>query len=271
METMSEALERLAGVGFGDDLVPEGKEFRAVRSGVRHDPGDLAVVETVRFEGPTDPADEAVVFALTTATGEPVGTFTMAYGPSAGPEDADIVERLHRPCFDEADIQAHQEHDHLVAVFGTRAGAEAAVEELRQLGLGSNSLGVAAHGPGQVAFEHDAEADLAHDIEFDVGAGAVVGFLAGFALVGTLVPIVGAVGVGGLLAVGAATGFGGAMLGGYLGVATEERSLTTHEQIARTRLQPGQVLVAVCSHGHPDTTREVLQRHGGDLRTAPSD
>jgi hypothetical protein len=77
------------------------------------------------------------------------------------------------------------------------------------------------------------------------------------------------VGVGGVFALGAATGFGGAMLGGYLGVATEERALTAHEKIARTWLQPGQVLVAVCSHGHPGTTQEVLERHGGHLRPAP--
>ncbi|MCO8128830.1 hypothetical protein NHL50_16585 [Acidimicrobiia bacterium EGI L10123] len=270
METMSKALDRLGVAGFDDELMPDGTMLRAVGTGIRHDPAELAVVETVRFEGPTDPADEAVVFALTNASGEPVGTFTMGYGPAAGADHAEIVERLHRPCFDEADIRAHQEHDHLVAVFDERSDAEAAVDELRRLGLGSDALGVAVHGPGQVAFEHDAEADLAHDLEVDVGAGAVVGFLAGFALVGTLVPVVGAVGVGGLLALGAATGFGGAMLGGYLGVAADERPLTVHEQIARTRLLPGQVLVAVCSHGHPDAARDVLQRHGGDLRTAPS-
>ncbi|MFP3907064.1 MAG: hypothetical protein ACLFWR_08520 [Acidimicrobiales bacterium] len=266
---MSEALERLAEAGCGEELVPDGKLLRAVGSGVRYDPAELAVAEVVRFEGPSDPADEAVVFALTTATGEPVGTFTMPYGPTAGPDDADIVERLHHPPLDEADIRAHQEHDHIVAVFETRSGAEGAVEELRRLGLGSDRLGVAVHGPGQVAFEHDAEADLGHDLEVDVGTGAVVGFLAGFALMGTLVPVVGPVGVGGLLAVGAATGLGGAMFGGYFGVATEERALTAHEQIARTQLQPGEVLVAVCSHGHPETVTGVLQRHGGDLRVAP--
>lgn len=271
METMSEALERLAESGFGEDLIPDGPHLRAVGSGAEHDPAELAVVEVTRFEGPTDPADEAVVFALTSATGEPLGTFTMPYGPAAGPEDAGIVERLHRPPFDEADIRAHQEHDHLLAVFASRAGAEAAVAELRQLGLGSDRLGVAVHGPGQVAFEHDAEADLGHDVELGAGGGAVVGFLAGFALLGTMVPVVGAVGVGGLLAVGAATGFGGAMLGGYLGVAREEHALTVHEQIARTRLQPGEVLVAVCSHGHPDAALDVLQRHGGDLRPTPDD
>jgi hypothetical protein len=269
METMSEALERLAGAGFGDELVPDGQDVRAVGAGVHHDPADLAVVEVIRFEGPTDPADEAIVFALTTESGEPVGTLTLPYGPAAGPDDADIVGRLHRPPLDPADIRAHQEHDHVIAVFADRAGAEAAVEQLRRLGLGSEHLGVAVHGPGQVAFEHDAEADLRHEVEADVGAGAVVGFLAGFALVGTLVPVVGMVGVGGLFALGAATGFGGAMIGGYLGVATEERALTAHEKIARTQLQPGQVLVAVCSHGHPGTTQQVLERHGGRLRTAP--
>jgi hypothetical protein len=270
METMSEALERLAGAGFGDELVPDGQFLRTVGSDVPHDPADLAVVETVRFEGPTDPADETVVLALTTATGEPVGTFAMPYGAAAGSDGADIVSRLHRPPFDEADIRAHQEHDHVVAVFRDRSGAEAAVEELRRLGLGSDHLGVAVRGPGQVAFEHDAEADLLHDVEVGAGTGAVVGFLAGFALMGALVPVVGTVGVGGLFAVGAATGFGGAMLGGYLGVATEERALTAHEQIARTQLEPGQMVVAVCSHGHPDTARQVLQRHGGDLRSAPA-
>jgi hypothetical protein len=270
METMTEALERLGEAGFGDDLVPDGHLLRAVGSGTSHDPADLAVVEVVRFEGPSDPADEAIVFALVNAAGEPVGTFTTAYGPDAGPDDADIIGRLHRPPFDEEDIRAHREHDHLIAVFDTRADAVDAVEELRRLGLGSDRLGVAVHGPGHVAFEHDAEAALGKDVEVDVGTGAVVGFLAGFALVGILVPVVGAVGVGGLLAIGAASGLGGAMFGGYIGVATEERALTVHEQIARTQLQPGQVLVAVCSHGHADAAKEVLQRHGADLRSAPA-
>ena len=266
METMSEALDRLAKVGFGDDLVPDGPQLRAVGTGARHDPAALAVVEVVRFEGPTDPADEAVVFALTTATGEPVGTLTMPYG-QAGGDDADIVQRLHRPPFADADIRVHQEHDHIVAVFGNRSGAEAAVDELRRLGLGSDSLGVAVHGSGQLAFEHDPDVDLGHRLETGAGTGVVVGFLAGFALMGALLPVIGPVGVGGLFAVGAATVPGGAMLGGFVGVAKEERSLTAHEQIAHTQLGPDQVLVAVCSHGHPDATQEVLQRHGGTLRS----
>ena len=211
METMSEALDRLAKAGFGGDLVPGGPALRAVGTGVRHDPAALSVVEVVRFEGPTDPADEAVVFALTTSAGEPVGTLTMPYGQAAGDDDADIVQRLHRPPFD---------------------------------------------------------VDLGHRLEAGAGTGVVVGFLAGFALVGALVPVLGTVGVGGLLAIGAATVPGGAMLGGFIGVATEERVLTAHEQIAHAQLEPDQVLVAVCSHGHPEATREVLQRHGGTLRSA---
>jgi hypothetical protein len=270
METTTEAIERLARAGFGADLVVEGDIVRAVGSGRTFDADDLAVAETVRIGGPGDPAADAIVFALTDRTGEPVGTLRMPSGAAAGAEGTQFVERLHRPPLDEADIRAHQEHDHVIAVFETRAGAEQAVVELRSIGLGSDLLGVAVSGPGNIAFEHDAEADLVHDVEVDAGAGAVVGFLAGFALIGLFVPVVGAIGVGGLLAVGAATGLGGALVGGYLGVANEEQALSVHEQIARTQLKPGQVLVAVCSHGHPDMTLQVLQRHGGDLRSAPT-
>lgn len=270
METLTEALDRLDVARFGDDLVPEGRQVRAVGTGVVYDPVELVVAEVIRFEGATDPGDEAIRFALTNAVGEPVGTFTTPYGPSAGPEEAEIVEQLHRPPLDPADIAAHRDHDHLVAVFANRTAAQASVDELRHLGLGSEHLGVAVHGPGQVAFEHDSDADVSRGAGLGVGAGAVAGFLAGFALFAGLAPVAGVVGVGGLLAIGAASGFAGAMVGGYLGVATEEHALTVHEYIARTQLQPGEILVAVCSHGHPDEIRDVFQRHGGGLRDAPS-
>ena len=55
METMSEAMERLGAAGFEDDLVADGTSLRVAGTDRRHDPGDLAVVETVRFEGPATP------------------------------------------------------------------------------------------------------------------------------------------------------------------------------------------------------------------------
>jgi hypothetical protein len=263
-ETLSAAQERLAEAGFVEDLVADGSMLRATGSGQTFDPGDLAVVEAGRFEGESDPDGEAILFALTTSNGEPIGTYT-ARGPITGTEDAAIVERLHQTPLDEQDLRAHQEHDHVAAVFPSRDAAEAAVGELRGLGLGSDRLGVAVHGADHVAFERDAEAEVGYDAEVGAGAGAVVGFQAGLALVAVAVPGVGTVGVGGLLALGVATGFGGAMLGGYAGVAAGDRAFSVHEQLADAALQPDEVLVAVCSHGHPDAVENAMRRHHGRL------
>ncbi len=260
--------ERLEAVGFTDQLVADQGMLRAVGSDRRFDPADLAVVETRRFEGSSDPDDEAILLAITTATGEPVGTYTAPYGPAASGEDATVVERLHESPVSEDEIRAHQQHDHMAAVFHTQEVAEAAVDELRQLGLGSAQLGVAVHAGYRVAFECDAEAELEHDAAVGAGAGAAIGFLAGFALMGLAVTGVGTIGVGGLLALGAASSLGGSILGGYIGVAAGDESLAVHEHLAAAALQPGEVLVAVCSHGHPDTVRQILQRHGGTMRPA---
>jgi len=78
-----------------------------------------------------------------------------------------------------ADIRAHDEHDHLAAVFSDRDRAAAAVDELRSLGLGSEHLGVAVRGDDTVAFEHDAEADIMHDAEVGAAAGFPIGAIAG--------------------------------------------------------------------------------------------
>ena len=260
--------ERLNGAGFSEQLVADQGMLRAVGSGRRFDPAGLAVVETRRFEGSSDPDDEAILFAVTTAAGEPVGTYTVPYGPALSREDTSVIEHLHEPPVSEDEIRAHQEHDHIAAVFHNQEAAEAAVDELRQLGLGSARLGVAVHAGARVAFERDAEAELEHDVEVGVAAGVAVGFFAGFALLGLAVTGVGTIGVGGLLALGAASGLGGSMLGGYIGVAAGDQSLAVHEQLADAALEPGEVLIAVCSHGQPDTVRQTLQRHGGTLRAA---
>lgn len=267
---MSSALARMDAAGFTADLVADGPVLRVAGTDRRFDPIEVAVVETVRFEGTSNPDDEAILFAIASAAGEPIGTFSMPYGPAAGPEESAIVERLHQPPFSAEEIRVHQEHDHITAVFPGREPAEAAVEELRALGLGSEHLGVAVHQGPHVAFEHDAQAELIHDTEIGAQTGAVVGVLTGLALVGLAIPAVGTVGVGGLLAIGVAGGFGGATLGSYIKTAAAKDSLTVHQQLAATPLGPHEVLVAACSHGHPETVQTVLQRHGG-RRLSPHD
>jgi len=52
------------------------------------------VVALHRFEGASDPGDEAVVLALECAACGAQGTLVLAYGPAASAEDAGVLAEL---------------------------------------------------------------------------------------------------------------------------------------------------------------------------------
>jgi hypothetical protein len=202
----------------------------------------------------------------------------------------DVVGPASLQAFSAADIHAHAKHDHIAAVFPDRAHAEAVVEALRALGLGSEHLGVAVRGTDPIAFEHDEQTDLVHDLEVGAAAGTPIGALAGLALVAVAVPgvavggvlalggafalvavAVPGVAVGGVLALGGAFALAGFLLGSYVGVAAGAEGWTAHEHFEDVALEPGEVMVVVCSHGHGDTVNDVMRRHGGRLLRAKTD
>ena len=59
-----------------------------------HEPESLLVEEIERFEGASDPQDEAVLFALRCETHGTRGTYVVAYGPNVDALDAEMVRRL---------------------------------------------------------------------------------------------------------------------------------------------------------------------------------
>ena len=265
LETLVDAERRLTQAGYRQQLVVDGGELRSTGTSERYAPADMWVSEVVRFEGISDPADEAMILALATRDGEPVGTITTAYGPNATSEEADLLRHLHRVFVPDDERAAHDDHDHIGAVFADRRSAEAAIGDLRVIGLGSDHLGAAVSHHDPVVFEHDESQDLLRDVEAGTGAGAAIGVLGGMLIFGLALPGIGTLGAAGILAVGAATGIGGAMLGGYAGVAAANRELDEHERLSQTPLQPGEVLVVACSHNHPDLVTDALERHGGRL------
>jgi hypothetical protein len=95
METLSEAIGRLEAAGYREAFRATREGLRALASGQSYAPESLAVDERLRFEGPTDPADESILFALRTSDGVR-GTWAIAYGPGADPLDAEIARRLRR-------------------------------------------------------------------------------------------------------------------------------------------------------------------------------
>jgi hypothetical protein len=97
LDTRTETLNRMTAAGSSEDVVVDDGGLRAVPSGRRYDPEALRVVETVRFEGDTDPGDEAIVLALASLDGRAVGTYTLPYGAVTDPSDAAVLDRLARP------------------------------------------------------------------------------------------------------------------------------------------------------------------------------
>ena len=162
-------------------------------------------------------------------------------------------------------FDTHLDHDHVAAVFGDRSSAEDAVAALRAHGLGSEHLGVAVHDDNPVDFEHDAESEMIHDAEIGMATGVPLGALAGFIIAALASTGFGVIGVGGVLALSGASALWGGLLGGYLGTAVGEVGWEEHQEFGYVALEPGEVLVVVCSHGQPDVVRELIQSNGGRL------
>jgi hypothetical protein len=93
-ETVTDALTLLAADGYDVDVsVTSGGVHWAV-CGHNH-PGSEVVAERVyRFEGETDPGDEAIVFGVRCPTCGARGSLVSAYGPSADPEVLDHVTMI---------------------------------------------------------------------------------------------------------------------------------------------------------------------------------
>lgn len=159
----------------------------------------------------------------------------------------------------------------LGAVFADQAAAEAAVEELREQGLGEEHLGLAIHICEGYVFEEDIEAEVVHGVERGIAIGAPIGAVAGMTVLALVVPGVGALGVGGILAAGGLSGaLAGTFVGGYLGLSSEEHVLEEEWDWERVPLEPGELLVVVSGHEHPDQAVEILRSHGGDLVRKPA-
>jgi hypothetical protein len=95
-ETVTEAVELLRSLGYTDDF-----ELSAtgLTTAVEVDPHTLesATVDyTFRFEGPSDPGDEAIVLGVTCPDWGRRGVVVSAYGPDVDPEHAELLLALTR-------------------------------------------------------------------------------------------------------------------------------------------------------------------------------
>lgn len=57
-------------------------------------PGEFEIVEVHRFEGNSNPADEDVVYAVESLTGDIKGVITSAFGLYADPASSEMIRKL---------------------------------------------------------------------------------------------------------------------------------------------------------------------------------
>ena len=95
-DTVSEAINGLARRGYATDLQILAAEecLMCNKSSLRLSPDEFEIDETYRFEGDTDPGDEMIVFAISSAIHGVKGVVVNGYGVYSNTGAAKIVERL---------------------------------------------------------------------------------------------------------------------------------------------------------------------------------
>jgi Fe2+ or Zn2+ uptake regulation protein len=90
--TVSEALEQLRQQGFTIDFNIDGSHLIAEEQRIHHD--EFEIVDVYRYEGNTDPADEATVYAIQSKQGLK-GVLVTGYGASHDNASDEILRKLH--------------------------------------------------------------------------------------------------------------------------------------------------------------------------------
>lgn len=97
METLTDAMSRLRTAGYlADFSATDDGHLRCGSCGARQHPETMTVHETVRFEGDSNPDDEAILLALA-CSGGCFGQYSAAFGPNTPAADVEILHRLARP------------------------------------------------------------------------------------------------------------------------------------------------------------------------------
>lgn len=92
-DTVAEAVNGLKQRGYTIDFNLEADRLFCNKTPLSLKPADFRIAEFYRFEGPSDPADEAVVYAIEARDGRK-GVLVTGFGISAEGAGEEMVEKL---------------------------------------------------------------------------------------------------------------------------------------------------------------------------------
>ncbi len=93
MDTLGDRMRELQAAGWVEQLSVSDAGVRCDGCQCWAAAEDAVVGIVYRFEGPSDPADESILFAITMPCGHR-GLLPAAYGKDTEPDVADVVKRL---------------------------------------------------------------------------------------------------------------------------------------------------------------------------------
>lgn len=93
MSTLTSCMNKLQGDGFTVNFKVEEKILKSLDSEKRYKPSQVHIVNFYRFEGPSDPDENAILYAIETDTGEK-GMITDAYGAYADPHVSKFMKEV---------------------------------------------------------------------------------------------------------------------------------------------------------------------------------
>jgi hypothetical protein len=92
--TVTEAVAFLRAAGYRDDVELDGSTMSCARTQLKYALANVIVDHTFRFEGDSDPGDEAIVLGLRYPDTDIKATLVSAFGHDADPETAEFLARL---------------------------------------------------------------------------------------------------------------------------------------------------------------------------------
>jgi hypothetical protein len=93
MKPMSLVMEDLRRDGYTCDFEIHDDQFRSNQTGEVFQPEDLAIIQTYRFEGESDPGDMTIVYAMEAKSGTK-GLCVDAFGTNASRRLGDFMKQV---------------------------------------------------------------------------------------------------------------------------------------------------------------------------------
>jgi hypothetical protein len=93
-DTVSQAISGLKNRGYTIDFNIAFDKLICSENRICFEPSEFEITEVYRFEGNTDPGDEAAVYAVESLSGTVKGVLTTAFGTYADAIDPELLKKL---------------------------------------------------------------------------------------------------------------------------------------------------------------------------------